>query len=712
MTNKQSLKWRVDVNAFKLWGEDLITDRITALFELVKNSYDANAEKIEIEFYNTNIKSPDTSITIKDNGFGMTLSDIQDKWMVIGTKNKRVNIQTAPPYNRRVVGEKGIGRFAVNKLGNHLLLKTKKKGDNHWLCVNINWQQYEDLAKQGQNSLFTDVENNYYYENSSNSNQQGTYLIITKLKDAWDENDIERAYQECSKIISPLESPMPPFNIFITSNEFPQSFKDKEVTVDLKEYASHTFSLKGTPNIQEILIFDKEKGVFKKETRKPFSFGPINYHLHYFDEKAKRRFNSAFLDKKNKDAESRINGIKIYRDGIIATPFAELHQDRNKQRDILGIDKRLWQSIFDKVSTREIIGTIEITKQYNPKITDATNRQDFIDNIAYRDLKEFIVDTLKQIENYKIYARKERSSKAEQDLKKADNDIKNVIKDFKQVSKKIIKNNPLLKDSLGELEKKLVVTQKAVVQGVKEHKQAKQEFERERNLYLSLMSLKDYSLHLSHAVKTSLGNIKNMAEFFKEEYPNPKYDEYFNLYSIEIYSELERLRKVVKFMLSYAASTIKDIEDFKVGTLIEDKFNSEFRHIFQVESIQPVINFKDDITLNGNKQFFADIISNLISNSIKALKNTKEKIIKCSSHIEKDTCILLFSDNGYGIPTKNKKKIFELYFTTTAKQGGAGLGLYIVQMRLEALKGKIELVDSEFNPKGATFKITLPLKKK
>ena len=107
MGDEKILKWRFDVSTFRLIGRDLITDRITALFELVKNCYDANATEVEVSFENVGIDAgtADKSrgrITIKDNGFGMSFEDIRDKWMVIGTSNKRKNpISPAPFFRRR-----------------------------------------------------------------------------------------------------------------------------------------------------------------------------------------------------------------------------------------------------------------------------------------------------------------------------------------------------------------------------------------------------------------------------------------------------------------------------------------------------------------------------------------------------------------------------------------------------------------------------------
>lgn len=72
---------------------------------------------------------------------------------------------------------------------------------------------------------------------------------------------------------------------------------------------------------------------------------------------------------------------------------------------------------------------------------------------------------------------------------------------------------------------------------------------------------------------------------------------------------------------------------------------------------------------------------------------------------------ILFSDNGIGIKEKDKHRIFDIFYTETAEDGGAGMGLFMVKTRVEAMQGSIEVVDNEFKPTGATFNITLPFKK-
>ena len=164
-TNKSHiLKWRFDISTFRLIGRDLITDRVTALFELVKNCYDANAQNVTITFNNVSGNAVDSSIIIEDDGYGMSFEDIRDKWMVIGTSSKRSNPYSPEPYNRKCVGEKGIGRFAVDKLGDHVSIVTKKTGAEKWLKVDINWADYyNEMYNSSDLVLFTDVENTYSY---------------------------------------------------------------------------------------------------------------------------------------------------------------------------------------------------------------------------------------------------------------------------------------------------------------------------------------------------------------------------------------------------------------------------------------------------------------------------------------------------------------------------------------------------------------------
>jgi hypothetical protein len=143
----------------------------------------------------------------------------------------------------------------------------------------------------------------------------------------------------------------------------------------------------------------------------------------------------------------KIDGIKIYRDGLITTPFAEFEDNRDKKRDILRIDKKLWHGIFDKISTREIIGIIEITKENNPQIIDATNRQDFVENKEYSDLKEFIIKQLNVFAEVKKYEREERKKQTDDNLKTASDNTNDFILELD----KLATANPHIKSQIEQV---------------------------------------------------------------------------------------------------------------------------------------------------------------------------------------------------------------------------------------------------------------------
>ena len=221
MNEHGALKWRFDVSTFRLIGRDLITDRVTALFELVKNCYDANATDVTITFNNVSSKQSDSFISVADNGIGMSFVDIRDKWMVIGTSNKREHSYTPEPIKRRCVGEKGIGRFAVDKLGDIVNIRTKQINEDKWLEVVIDWNAYFDKSKEkGEIQLFTDIENKYSYTDADNISEHGTRLLITGVREAWAKGDIMRFISEISKIVSPFADFSYPFKIRVIAPEF------------------------------------------------------------------------------------------------------------------------------------------------------------------------------------------------------------------------------------------------------------------------------------------------------------------------------------------------------------------------------------------------------------------------------------------------------------------------------------------------------------
>ena len=707
--NPSILHFKFDVSTFRLLGRELITDRITALFELVKNCYDANAEKVDITFEHLNPLSEKSTIIIQDNGLGMTFEDIRDKWMVIGTSSKRRKRTSPPPYNRIVAGKKGVGRFAVDKLGGKLIMKTKKKNSPVWHCLETDWTRYSEEEDRQlklnfeesteEQKLFTDIDNRYWTE-PAEIGIQGTRLEISSLNDVWLERDIIRAYRELSKIVNPTLNAKYPFGIRFHVPEY-KDYNDKlvESLVLAKATLSYTLNYRYDDDrqiyYQEYL--EESKGSLILKEKKAEVFGPIGFTIYYYDQSDKKGFS-----KEDRD------GIKVYRDGIIATPFAEYKSDRNEQKDLFGIDKRRWSGFFEKLSTRDIIGWVDITDELNPQIKDSTNRQDFVDNEEWTSLREFVINQIHQIELYLKHRKDDKKKENAERLKKADNDIEDIKQKINRIKGQALFASPEMESELNEITSRLGEIKQNVSASSKDFEQLEKDKKQQENIMFSLVSLQAYAGQISHILRISIGIIKRSAEFVAKWIPlGQKYDKSVK-HSKRIFDEMNNLSKAMNFMLSYAEDD-STFEYFSVKDAIAELFDDRYNYLFEEENINSEYVIEDDFELSYNKKAFQDMFGNLIDNSIKALRNTQGKRIKCTAYRENNNLIVLFSDNGYGVPEEKRDRIFDVFYTTTADLGGAGLGLYIVRTRLNSIKGTITLEPNEFKPTGATFKIVIPL---
>src|SRR5690554_3236394 len=148
MTNPNELHFKTNVQLKSIIGKDLINDDNIAILELVKNSFDADAKRVNVTYFN--LKDNDDELTqsfsektsrliIQDDGLGMDLDDIQDKWLNIAYSEKKSN---KTQHNRRMAGAKGVGRFSCDRLGEYLNLYAKTKDDKKYVKLSIDWKLF------------------------------------------------------------------------------------------------------------------------------------------------------------------------------------------------------------------------------------------------------------------------------------------------------------------------------------------------------------------------------------------------------------------------------------------------------------------------------------------------------------------------------------------------------------------------------------------
>jgi hypothetical protein len=183
----------VDAGVIDRLGTELVARQETAVSELVKNSYDADAKIATLKFENSD--SIGGTLIIDDNGLGMTKEQLVNGFMRISSTDKLHN-PLSERYNRKRAGQKGIGRFAVQRLGEKLTITTQTLEDDFALVLTIDWNKSQgdiDLVNIT-NKIIT----------VPKRKEEGTTLRIEGLKDKWTQAAIKRIYRYVSAIIQPF----------------------------------------------------------------------------------------------------------------------------------------------------------------------------------------------------------------------------------------------------------------------------------------------------------------------------------------------------------------------------------------------------------------------------------------------------------------------------------------------------------------------------
>lgn len=214
---QNSMPFRPYARLMNILGDQLITDKKVAVIEIIKNSYDADANFVKVRFNNmSNIKFNDLSkedqayIEIEDDGCGMSLDIIKNIWLRPATPNKfdkkkRKNNKTEK--GRIIQGEKGIGRFAIHKLGEKIELYTKAKGQNE-VKLEMNFIDFnpDDLNlfnQQTDYKLLDEVSNNWYVQSPPEriTNESGTVIRIYNIREHWSQNDYKELYKNIQRMM-------------------------------------------------------------------------------------------------------------------------------------------------------------------------------------------------------------------------------------------------------------------------------------------------------------------------------------------------------------------------------------------------------------------------------------------------------------------------------------------------------------------------------
>lgn len=427
-TKNKTLAFKVSSGLKNLIGRDLISDKYIAIFELVKNSYDANASNVKISYLVS--EQGIGKIIISDNGGGMTYEDIIQKWLFVAYSEKKPQNRSKSAYReeikREVAGAKGVGRFSCDRLGASLQLVTKTKDDILAHVVNVNWNKFEvDDTKE-----FIEIPVDYTQVTQLPSGyNSGTTLIVNDLREVWNRDELLKLKRSLMKLISPdADKGELPFEIEMdvpTEKETDEKLLEeyhkndgkgneskKKINPDrdivngkIKNDIFEKLNIK-TTNIEVVIsedgrsitstLSDRGQYIFsvKEKNRKYALLKNIHISIFYLNQSAKINFTRQMGGVTPKSYGS----VFIYKNGFRINPYGEPGQD------IFGIDQRKAQGWKRFLGTREIMGRISI-KGDNDDFVETTSRaHGFIQTPAVDMLADLFVEkVLKVLEKYVVH---------------------------------------------------------------------------------------------------------------------------------------------------------------------------------------------------------------------------------------------------------------------------------------------------------------------
>jgi hypothetical protein len=376
------VNFSVDPSLVRKLGTESVSDKVLSVIELVKNSYDADATEVNIELHNFRTGEP--SIRVIDNGSGMDIDDLVGKWMRIATSWKKTSRTTK--NGRKMLGLKGIGRFAVENLSSITKIYSYPEGKDQGIKIEFNWDLYKN-PNVDINSIKTNIE-----QFRKSNDDKGTIIELNKLNHHWEESDVYKLRQYLRSLLPPYDDGSS-FKVKLRTEEF--SDLAGEINSDFLSKALYTFTseLDRRGNIEySFTKYGIAESIEKSSKFKSdFKCGPLKLYL-YFYYKQKKRMENYGINIDDMKVYTNIldsyGNIKIYRDGIRLSGFG------NPDDDWAGLDT-LSRDDPSVVPARDnIISSIHISTENNPDLTDTTTRENIIKNKSFMDMLDFIKDSI------------------------------------------------------------------------------------------------------------------------------------------------------------------------------------------------------------------------------------------------------------------------------------------------------------------------------
>ena len=682
---EEKLHFKVSSGLKDIIGKDLITNELVAIFELVKNGYDADATEISLI-----INSYENYIIIQDNGKGMNRNDIENKWLFVAHSEKKDS-------DKVYAGSKGIGRFSCDRLGTKLKLISHK--DDEVSKLEIDWGEFEkdSLTKfEELDVTYTSLE---AVENSF-IQKSGTILNISNLRDTWDLDRVNKVIAALQRLVNP----------FVDDGKIKINVKyisSSSGIAELDEYISNNVASvldKKTIYIEceikekevSITLYDQEKIIYSFKFENETILKNIYFKIYYFNKVAKNNFTRIM-----KTIQKNYGSIFLYKNNFRIFQYGEV------DFDAFGLNLRKAQGYNRYLGHRELLGWINITDSEN-HFNEVTSRdRGFVTNsytielekvyleLVHRPLESYV--QLINFGNSDIDEIETDDTEAIQKLirrfKKYKFTVNPIVYELPKIAQPLEKKFELLDDvNTSSSEKKEIQKslKQAAVELRKENQEVKKEnqrIDRENSRLKNEIEIKeklisnekparqDMLFHeLGKAGKELTATLQKMIRLMTPE----EYEKFSNsIYKIRRTSD--KLSSIKKQILRLNFESFSNLENIELKSYLKSYVDN---------LIDDTVNLKislgvGELYQNINVYDFGTLLDNLIINAQE--RNAKEIHL----FFNEDNKIMHFTSDTGPIDIEPIENIFNI--GVTSKRRGTGLGMYICQQICKDFKWKISV---------------------
>ncbi len=710
---QSTINFSVDAQLLKELGERLVGKPSTAVAELVKNAYDADATFSEIIFEPEKPVGGEVEakgeIIVRDDGHGMTFDDFRDFWMRVGTTHK-AGKRVSPYFGRQMTGSKGVGRLSVQFLAHRLELKTvPKSGNGTWIWAYVDW---DEAVVSGDLTSATVV---YEIRTDPPPFEQGTELRLEWLKQTWDEKSLRDLAREIWWLQPPFRrdiASLPTgerFEIrFVGAEDAFREFQEQldavlriqmarvvgvyregcaKIAIEFWERGSKAETYPYGYTLDDIDdpkynggIYDLEKNLRKAD-----------FEIRIYKAEGKQSFGIS-VDELREYLE-RFAGVHVY-DGSFRLPYygnfendwLQVEADHSQR----AINSRLLpasiQNAFKDVgerlrylpTMRRMIGKVEINTSEEANLEIMVTRDRLRESPAHEDLR-YVVRYALDLYAYHA-ARKTLQSKAE--IRKTEPPSESL----RQVRDILVQNREHIPQ---ETYRALETSLERVSNRVIEVEKVERDAESTRLSILAPLATAGISaLAIQHELRKQFGQLKEIITALQELHTG----------NTELDNELRRSAQDLANWLERARATNR-IFDYMSGETMREHLR--YRAGFVIKSIMEQMSFMAlgvsldtsglDAKLHLPEASFAEwgaVFQNIFSNAFNAMYGCPKRVLSVSSRSEDNQRILLIQDTGIGVDLRQAERLFEPFERDIEDDparrrlgyGGTGLGLTIVRL--------------------------------